>query len=68
MGRFNGWKIDQGPLKGKMIYLLTKDELAALPNGTVLVSISGRKVKKSKTTDSDMRFGYTAYGLFSEME
>jgi hypothetical protein len=61
------WTIDS-PLAppemiGVTIDLLTPAELDGLPDGTVLVSIQGRRVAKGRDyIDDDTRGGYLAYG------
>lgn len=48
----------------KDLYLLTPDELAKIPNDTVLTCISGKNVIVGKDKiDLDTRFGCTAYGI-----
>jgi hypothetical protein len=47
-----------------VIELQTPDQIAALPDGTVLRSISGEVVVKGRDyIDDDTRAGRTAYGL-----
>lgn len=49
---------------GEVIELQTPDEFAALPDGTLLISISGEeKVKGRDDIDLDTRFGRIAWGL-----
>lgn len=51
-------------MAGRIINLQTPDELAALPDGTVVYTIFGeRKVTGQDDIDTDTRFGRTAYGL-----
>lgn len=48
------------------LWLLTVAELEVTPPGTVLTSIMGNKKTVGQDyIDTDTRFGYTAYGLFS---
>ena len=48
------------------LWLLTPDELAIVPDGTVLVSISGTTATKGVDyIDDDTRAGLLAYGLLS---
>lgn len=56
----NPWnREDEDPL-----WLLTPDELADLPKGTLVHSINGEtKVVGSDYIDGDTRFGMTAFGL-----
>ena len=49
---------------GEIIELQTPEELAALPDGTLLISISGQeKIKGTDEIDTDTRAGRTAFGL-----
>lgn len=77
----NHWKIDRPgavtfadgrptPHVGRTIALITPAELAALPDGTVLVDIFGHEeVKGVDEIDNDTRFGYLAVGhLLPEAE
>lgn len=46
------------------LWLLTPDELAKLPEGTVLESISGKlRTYGADRIDGDTRFGHLAYGV-----
>ena len=55
----NRWTDEPDPL-----WLLTLDELATVPEGSVLTSINGdTKVVGMDYIDDDTRFGYTAYGF-----
>ena len=55
----NSWDGGDDPL-----WLLTPDELAQLPDDTVLGCIDGTTVIKGHADlDDDTRFGVTAYGL-----
>lgn len=55
-----GWTLPTGEVAS----LLTPKEFAALPDGTVLVSIMGERVVKGRDAiDDDTRGGYLAYGL-----
>ena len=48
----------------KAIWLLTPEEFAALPDGTVMTDIDGEKATKgTDEIDNDTRFGHLAYGL-----
>ena len=59
----NEWKLDDG----RVILLLTLGQFAILPDGTALVSISGRTVIKGKDyIDNETRGGYLAYGVLNE--
>lgn len=59
----NDWKLDDG----RMIRLLTPDELKLLPNATVIIAIDGiarQKYEEDKPApDDNTRFGYTAWGV-----
>lgn len=56
--RQNSWSDD--------LWLLTVAELEVVPPGTVLTSIMGDKaVVGEDYIDTDTRFGYIAYGLYS---
>jgi hypothetical protein len=49
---------------GSVIYLLTPEQYAALPDGTEVVSIMNeKKIKGKDYIDDDTRGGYLAYGL-----
>lgn len=49
---------------GEIIELQTPEEFAALPDGTLLISISGEeKIKGRDTIDGDTRAGRLAFGL-----
>ncbi len=49
---------------GEIIELQTPEEFAALPDGTLLISISGEeKIKGRDDIDLDTRFGRIAWGL-----
>lgn len=52
------WHLDDG----RVIHLLTPEELEALPSGTLLLSITG-DVDKKEDADLDTRGGRTAYGV-----
>lgn len=53
----------------KTLWLLTTDEFAALPDGTVLTCIDGETAIKGKDfIDNDTRFGHMAYGLVKGQE
>lgn len=58
---FNDWELDDG----RVVRLITKSELDALPDGTeVIRCIDGEKLIKGKDyLDNDTRFGYLAFGL-----
>ena len=46
------------------LYLFTPEELAKIPDGTVLTCIDGEESVKGKDhIDMDTRFGCTAYGV-----
>ena len=46
------------------LYLFTPEELARIPDGTVLTCIDGEESVKGKDyIDMDTRFGCTAYGV-----
>lgn len=46
------------------VYLLTPDELGALPHGTKVTSIFAEvRVVGVDTFDNDTRYGWTAWGL-----
>ena len=48
----------------KDLYLFTPEELARIPDGTILTSINNINYIKGKDyIDDDTRFGYTAYGV-----
>lgn len=48
----------------KDLYLFTPEELARIPDGTVLTSINNKNCVKGKDyIDDDTRFGHTAYGV-----
>lgn len=50
--------------KAHTLELITPEELATLPAGTVLGSISGQTVEVGKDSiDNDTRFGFLAYGF-----
>ena len=52
--------------EGEIIELLTPAEFAALPDGTLVVSISGEeKVKGRDAVDQDTRAGRLAWGLLA---
>jgi hypothetical protein len=54
----NSWKDD--------LWLLTPMELEVTPPGTVVTSILGdTKTVGVDEIDTETRFGYTAYGLYS---
>ena len=58
----NDWKLDDG----RTIRLFTPQELASLPDDTVITSINGesrQKVVDSESADDDTRFGFTAWGF-----
>jgi hypothetical protein len=62
----NLWIIRLGPelYRGKVIALVTPEELTKLEDGTVLYSITGERVTKGvDVIDTDARGGYLAYGL-----
>jgi len=57
---FNDWELDDG----RVVRLITKSELDALPDGTEVICIDGEKLIKGKDyLDDDTRFRYLAYGL-----
>lgn len=59
MTQWNDWSLDDG----RVIRLLTPEELKALPVGTTLFDIFGEEVVTgSDYIDDDTRAGYTAYG------
>jgi hypothetical protein len=50
--------------EGEVIELLTPEEFAALPDGTVLICIDGKeKTKGVDDIDLDTRFGRIAWGV-----
>jgi hypothetical protein len=54
---------------GRIINLLTPDELGLLPEGTVLGCINGKTVVKGKDEiDMDTRYGRLAYGTFTDLK
>ena len=61
-----GLKYDPETLKPKelKIWLITPDQLNALPDGTELISINGRKIiKGSKEADQETMRGYLPFGF-----
>lgn len=51
---------------GRLLLLLTQEQLDALPDGTELVSILGENVVKGTDyIDGDTRGGWLAYGMLS---
>lgn len=51
---------------GRILLLLTEEQLNALPDGTRLVSIAGQEVEKGVDyIDLDTRGGWLAYGHVS---
>lgn len=48
------------------LMLLTLEEFEKLPNGTILIDIFGMPCIKDAKTDTDTRFGFTAYGFLKE--
>lgn len=64
-----GLKYDPESLKPKelKIWLITPDQLNALPDGTELISINGRKViKGSKEANQETAGGYLPFGFTDE--
>jgi hypothetical protein len=50
----------------ELLWLLTPMELEVTPPGTIVTSILGdTKIVGAQKIDTDTRFGYTAYGLYS---
>jgi len=55
------WKLDNG----RVIELLTPEELSKLTDGTEVISISGkRKIIGKDYIDDDTRGGRTAWGIY----
>lgn len=51
------------PHDGEWIDLLTPEEFARLPDGTLLLSINGKEAIKGRDyIDDDLRGGHMAYG------
>lgn len=49
---------------GSVIYLLTPEQFADLPDGTEVISIMNeKKIKGKDYVDDDTRGGYLAFGL-----
>lgn len=58
----NEWALKDG----RVIELLTPEQLKELPNGVELIDIFGGKFIKGKDEiDGDTRFGYLAYGILN---
>ena len=54
------WTLDDG----RVLTLLTPEELERLPDGTALVDVMGLEVVKGRDKiDGDTRYGYLAYGV-----
>ncbi len=50
--------------KDTNLWLLTEAEFAQIPDGTLLISISGNKAVKGRDyIDDETRGGYIAYGI-----
>lgn len=56
-------------IEGKLLLLLTPDEFAQLPEGTVVYSIGGQRQRAGvDECDLETRFGHSAWGLHIEIE
>lgn len=64
------YKLEPGMYAKNTLWLVTPEELALLPDGFELTSITGDKVIKGKDyIDGDTRGGHTAFGItFPPME
>jgi hypothetical protein len=66
------WKLDEDEGHGvspRVIHLITPEEFETLPDGEVLLSITGGSATKGKDyIDNDTRGGMLAYGLPSHHE
>ncbi len=68
------WRVeaihDDDPItqyEGKIIRLLTPEELNRLPDGIMLISICGEEIIKGVNyIDDDTRAGYLAFGTLAE--
>jgi hypothetical protein len=59
---FNKWLLPSG----RIIYLLTPEEVVALPTGVTLISINGNiKIKGIDKIDFDIRYGYTSWAVMA---
>lgn len=50
------------------LMLLPKEELLALPNGTIVIDIFGKPCEKSDKIDTETRGGMTAFGFLKSKD